>query len=144
MFGGDKNFLKIYRIATPNRYDFLHLDLQENPPKAYKNFETLIAIGGKIVHGDLEIKTETQEEMLQKLSTYRGLIFLPLIEDTCPRVVIEAKLLGLEIITNSNSQHIKEDWWKDKSIGDIEEYLKERPNFFWKIIHQLCNTYHGT
>jgi len=90
------------------------------------------------------LKTETQEEMLQKLSTYRGLIFLPLIEDTCPRVVIEAKLLGLEIITNSNSQHIKEDWWKDKSIGDIEEYLKERPNFFWKTIHQLCNTSYGT
>ncbi len=58
MFGGQNNFLKIYRIATPERYNFLHLDLQENPPKAYKNFETLIAVGGKIVHGDLEIKAD--------------------------------------------------------------------------------------
>jgi hypothetical protein len=90
------------------------------------------------------LKTKTQEEMLQKLSTYKGLIFLPLIEDTCPRVVIEAKLLGLEIITNSNSQHIKEEWWKDKSVLEIEEYLKRRPDFFWKTIQQLCNTSHGT
>jgi hypothetical protein len=58
MFGGPRNFMKIYKIATPERYNFLHLDLQENPPKAYKNFETLVAIGDKIVHGDLEIKVD--------------------------------------------------------------------------------------
>jgi hypothetical protein len=62
MFGGPRSFMKIYKIATPQRYNFLHLDLQENPPKAYKNFETLVAIGDKIVYGDLEIKTENQEE----------------------------------------------------------------------------------
>jgi hypothetical protein len=49
MFGGADNLLKIYKIATPNRYDFLHLDLQENPPIAYHNFEKQIAIGSKIL-----------------------------------------------------------------------------------------------
>lgn len=46
--GGEKNFLAIYKHATPNRYDFLHLDLQSNPPKAYKNFDELIAEGNKL------------------------------------------------------------------------------------------------
>jgi hypothetical protein len=46
--GGEKNFLAIYKYATPNRYDFLHLSLQDNPPKAYKNFDELIAEGSKL------------------------------------------------------------------------------------------------
>jgi len=49
-FGGADNFLKIYAQATPNRYDFLHLDFQSNPPKAMRNFEEIIAEGSKILN----------------------------------------------------------------------------------------------
>jgi len=50
VFGGAENWLKIYNQATPSRYDFLHMDFQSNPPKAYRNFETLIAEGSKILN----------------------------------------------------------------------------------------------
>tara|TARA_B100000902_G_C27307181_1_gene916199 strand:+ start:1107 stop:1988 length:882 start_codon:yes stop_codon:yes gene_type:complete len=76
-------------------------------------------------------KTDTHDEMLDKLSGYKGLIFLPIIEDTCPRVTIEAKLMGLEVITNENSQHTTESWW-NYSLDEIENYLRERPN----LLHQ--------
>ncbi len=46
-FGGADNFLKIYYAATPNKYDFLYLDLQSNPPLAYHNFDEIIAGGGQ-------------------------------------------------------------------------------------------------
>jgi len=46
-FGGADNFLAIYRRATPNKYDFLYLDLSENPPVARKNFGEVIAYGGQ-------------------------------------------------------------------------------------------------
>ncbi len=46
-FGGADNFLKIYYTATPNKYDFLYLDLQSNPPLAYRNFDEVIAVGGQ-------------------------------------------------------------------------------------------------
>jgi len=62
MFGGDKNFLKIYKIATPNKYDFLHLDLQENPPVAYHNFEKIVAVGDKIQNGDTNIDISNLED----------------------------------------------------------------------------------
>ena len=52
IFGGKDHFLKIYKIATPNRYDFLHCDLQANPPLAYHNFESLVARGPDIVMGE--------------------------------------------------------------------------------------------
>ena len=48
-FGGVENWLKIYKLATPDRYDFLHMDFQSNPPIAMKNFQEIIAIGPNIV-----------------------------------------------------------------------------------------------
>ena len=61
MFGGADNLLKIYKIATPKRYDFLHLDLQENPPVAYHNFEKVIAIGSNIM-GDSNVDISELQE----------------------------------------------------------------------------------
>ncbi len=52
VFGGGDNWLKIYKKATPDKYNFLHMDFQSNPPKAYKNFEELIAEGQNII-GDV-------------------------------------------------------------------------------------------
>jgi hypothetical protein len=50
VFGGQENWLKIYHQATPNRYDFLHMSFQDNPPRAYHNFEKLIAEGSNILN----------------------------------------------------------------------------------------------
>lgn len=44
-YGGDKNFVKLYKEATNQRYNFLYLDLQSNPSLAYKNFTELIYKG---------------------------------------------------------------------------------------------------
>ena len=50
-FGGYEAIKKLYKMATPERYNFLFLNLAENPPEAYKNFETLLAKGTSIVTG---------------------------------------------------------------------------------------------
>lgn len=62
MFGGKEQFLKIYKLATPNRYDFLHLNLQENPPIAYHNFEKIVAIGSKIINDNNENLNQNELE----------------------------------------------------------------------------------
>ena len=41
-YNGDKHFLKLYKEATKKRYNFLYLDLQSNPSKAFRNFTDLI------------------------------------------------------------------------------------------------------
>lgn len=84
------------------------------------------------------IKTETHEEMLNTLSNYRGLIFLPIIHDTCPRVTLEAKYMGLEVITNSNSQHTKEKWWED-TVDNAFKFTESRANYFWNTIKKCLN-----
>ena len=69
-------------------------------------------------------------ELLIKMSTSKGLIFQPLGGDTCPRIVIEAKLLGCDLILNENVQHKNEDWFQTSESSF--EYLNFRVNKFWE------------
>ena len=70
-------------------------------------------------------------ELLMKLSCSKGLIFLPLGGDTCPRLVIEAKLLNCDLVLNDNVQHKEEDWFKLGRDG-VSDYLSKRVENFWK------------
>ena len=42
ILGGSKNFMKLYKQATPNKYDFMYINIQSNPTKVYSTFKTLI------------------------------------------------------------------------------------------------------
>jgi hypothetical protein len=75
------------------------------------------------------------EVHIDRLSNYKGLVFLPIVDDTCPRCIIEARLMGLEVITNANSQHVTEQWWRD---GQVKEYIAGRPAELWRVIDDLC------
>ena len=76
----------------------------------------------------------THSSFLEKLSTMKGLVFRPAGYDTCPRLVIEAKLLGLELKLNENVQH-KDEAWFSGSIEEAENYLKDRAETFWKTLN---------
>ena len=87
------------------------------------------------------LKTNSHKELMEQLCLYQGLIFLPIIHDTCPRITIEAKLLGLNLIINEKCQHQTEDWWQLDASG-MEDYLRGRPKFLWDKINELsyCNS----
>ena len=76
----------------------------------------------------------SHEEMLNKLSTARGIFFKPTGLDTCPRFVIEAKLLGCELELNENVQHLSELWFNTDNMEETISYLKERKQFFWSHV----------
>ena len=77
------------------------------------------------------------QEVLKRLSTSEGMIFLPMGGDTCPRAVIEAKLLGCKLILNENVQHASEKWFDTDDLDEIELYLRNRPHVFWKKINNI-------
>ena len=81
----------------------------------------------------------THKELLEKFASSKGLVFLPLGGDTCPRTVIEAKLLGCELHLNDNVQHKDEEWFSQTNTSEIENYLKSRPEHFWKLIDHFIN-----
>ena len=82
----------------------------------------------------IKLHGKSYEETLETLAKSKGLCFLPTGGDTCPRLVIEAKLLGCELETNDNVQHLNEKWFKTKNVTKIEDYLKEVPNRFWQRV----------
>jgi hypothetical protein len=77
----------------------------------------------------------TREKMLKLFLDSKGFIFLPNGFDTCPRTVIEAKLLGCDLILNDFVQHHKEEWFEDKI--KIINYLKNNKFYFWNKINEI-------
>ncbi len=79
------------------------------------------------------------EEVLEKLAQSKGLVFLPLGGDTCPRMVIEAKLLGCDLHLNENVQHKDELWFDTDDMEDTEAYLYAARDRFWNGIKADMN-----
>ena len=78
-------------------------------------------------------------ELLEKLSHSKGLVFLPKGLDTCPRLVIEAKILGCELILNENVQHLKEKWFNTSDMETVLKYLYSARSRFWSKISQTIS-----
>ena len=74
-------------------------------------------------------------EALRVLAKSKGLCFLPTGADTCPRLVIEARLLSCELELNENVQHVTEEWFNTSDLTVTENYLKSRPTAFWKRVN---------
>tara|TARA_R110000824_G_scaffold170181_3_gene347468 strand:+ start:7178 stop:8809 length:1632 start_codon:yes stop_codon:yes gene_type:complete len=78
------------------------------------------------------IKDLSHDEVLAKFATSKGLIFLPKGGDTCPRLVIEAKLSGCELILNDFVQH-KDEYWFTGTKEQTIAYLRSRGKEFWDL-----------
>lgn len=79
------------------------------------------------------------EETLAKLSKAEGFVYLPAGADTCPRMVIEAKLLGCKLHLNDYVQHKDEEWFTTDSVDEITDYLSASPGLFWKGIRAMMD-----
>ena len=71
------------------------------------------------------------QTVLKKLAKAEGFVYLPKGGDTCPRMVIEAKLLGCELQLNDNVQHAKEIWFDTEDEFDTLAYLFAARERFW-------------
>ena len=65
LFGGPKNWLKLYKQATPKKYDFAYMKLN-NPPEFYKNFEKVIGTGGMIKKDDEDSTGTVIDEQVEQ------------------------------------------------------------------------------
>jgi hypothetical protein len=77
------------------------------------------------------------EDMLKKMASSKGVVYVPPGGDTCPRMIIEAKILGCELILNDNVQHKDEEWFCTRESA--LNYMKNRTKVFWSTIENLWN-----
>ena len=78
----------------------------------------------------------THGELLKKLAESEGFVYLPKGGDTCPRMVIEARALGCELVMNDHVQHAKEEWFTG-SYEDMLAYLYAARERFWRAIKSI-------
>lgn len=78
---------------------------------------------------------EDYSTVLRKLATAEGFVYLPRGRDTCPRMVIEAKLLGCKLQLNDNVQHAKEEWFVIDDEESTLSYLYMARSRFWNGIY---------
>jgi glycosyltransferase involved in cell wall biosynthesis len=78
-------------------------------------------------------------ELLATLAACTGLVYLPMGADTCPRLVIEAKLLGCQLQLNNYVQHKDEEWFATDNLEEIEQYLYAAPGLFWNSIKKIID-----
>ena len=74
------------------------------------------------------------EDVLEKLAQSEGFVYLPQGGDTCPRMVIEAKLLGCELHLNDYVENVNEIWFETDDPFDTEAYLYASRIKFWSGI----------
>ena len=77
------------------------------------------------------------DQVLEKLSCAEGFVYLPKGGDTCPRMVIEAKLLGCKVVLGEHVQHSQEDWFATGDLSAIDAYLRKAPGIFWDGISRM-------
>lgn len=78
-------------------------------------------------------------EVLEKLAQAEGFVYLPAGKDTCPRMVIEARLLGCQLCLNDNVQHKDEIWFDTDDLLETESYLYMARQRFWNGIKADMN-----
>ena len=82
----------------------------------------------------VELNNMPYDQVLETLAAAKGLCFLPAGADTCPRLVIESKLLGCELVLNEHVQHTDEEWFNTDDLDKTEEYLKSVSERFWQAV----------
>lgn len=71
------------------------------------------------------------EDLLVELAKSYGMVYQPIGGDTCPRAVIEAKLLGCQLKINEYVEHAKESWF-DCDVNLTRLYLEKNKAMFWE------------
>jgi len=85
------------------------------------------------------IENMQHKEVLELMAKSKGFVYLPKGGDTCPRMVLEAQLLGCELHLNKHVQHHDEFPFTGGSIEDIEIYLHGRRDAFWNQLIEDMN-----
>jgi DNA-directed RNA polymerase subunit E'/Rpb7 len=62
---------------------------------------------------------------LEALSEYAALVFLPVARESCCRLIVEAKCMGLNVVTTPNSGAFQSNWYT-LPAGQLVKYLRDQ------------------
>jgi hypothetical protein len=71
-------------------------------------------------------ESKDRVEFLENLAKCKGIVFFPLARETFCRLVVEAKSLGLDVITSKNYGASLENWFHELSGIEMINFLKKQ------------------
>jgi len=150
IFEKNLNFSNIISLGT-NFWLDSHYDIFEKLSNISKNNKTAIidyAIEHKNTAGSIAfckknnlffelIKDYNYENFLKKLGTYSNFVFLPQTPETFSRTVLEARMMNVNVYSNSLIGCTKEPWYKEYKGKDLISFTKEKNKQAYKFFEDL-------
>ena len=84
-----------------------------------------------------EVGNIAYRDSLKMMAKSKGVVYMPRGFDVSCRMITEAKLLGIEIVTNDLIQHMTEDWF-DGTEEERLAFLRSRNKEFWRVVEDLA------
>lgn len=81
------------------------------------------------------IPSMPHKEFLGKLNEYSGLVFFPMARESCCRLVVEARCLGMNVITSKNYGASNASWFKFEP-NKLWNYLDQQSEYNFYNIHK--------
>lgn len=125
------SLVSLNKKKKTNRYSIW---FSENPIKNTE--ETLRYCKIKKIPYDL-VGNLPYKQFLERLTDNSTFIFLPKTLETLCRVIVEARIAGMKVITNKNVGAASEDWFKLKGPDLAERMILKREEITDKIIEVL-------
>tara|TARA_R110000744_G_scaffold144939_2_gene257081 strand:+ start:334 stop:1158 length:825 start_codon:yes stop_codon:yes gene_type:complete len=127
---------KLYAVATSGRTKWKYAVVSsESWIKNTEGSETFCKANQ--LDYDLILPTYDRVSFLDNLSKYSTLVFFPIARESCCRLVVEARCLGMNVITSKNYGAVLEPWFSlwgrdlikllrkntERNLEKIKEYL---------------------
>lgn len=77
-------------------------------------------------------------DFLSQLATYKRLVFFPQTPETLSRIVVEARMMGMSVITNQNVGASKEPWFALKG-EELIELMRRKREEIPQIVKDIIN-----
>ena len=77
-------------------------------------------------------------DFLSRLATYRRLVFFPQTPETLSRIAVEARMMGMAVVTNQNVGATKEPWFHLKG-EELIEVMRNKREEIPQIVMEIIN-----
>lgn len=79
------------------------------------------------------------KDFIADLGDCTELLFFPQVLETCSRIAVEARMLGLRVLGNNNLSALKEEWFKQYKGKELIEYFRNKNKTLKQFIDNCFN-----
>lgn len=85
-----------------------------------------------------EIRGLAPAQVLEHFAASQSFVYLPIGPEWAGRMLVEARLLGCQVVTNELVGVAGEDFWQGDRASALD-FLADGPRRFWRLVEQLMN-----